>query len=54
MPKPHGGVRTLGMPTVKDRLVQQAIGQVLGVQHDPTFSDRRATASGQVWAHMML
>ncbi len=40
IPKPNGGVRTLGIPTVKDRLVQQAIGQVLGVRYDPTFSDR--------------
>lgn len=39
IPKPNGGKRQLGIPTVKDRLVQQAIGQVLSKRYDPTFSD---------------
>ncbi len=39
IPKPDGGVRQLGIPTVIDRLVQQAILQVLGPLLDPTFSD---------------
>ncbi len=39
IPKPGGGVRQLGIPTVVDRLVQQAILQVLEVLFDPTFSD---------------
>lgn len=39
IPKPGGGVRQLGIPTVVDRLVQQAILQVLDVLFDPTFSD---------------
>jgi RNA-directed DNA polymerase len=39
IPKPNGGVRTLGIPTVKDRLVQQAIHQVLNPYYDPHFSD---------------
>jgi len=38
IPKPDGGVRKLGIPTVLDRLVQQAVGQVLQKQWDPTFS----------------
>ncbi|MCA1733792.1 MAG: group II intron reverse transcriptase/maturase [Acidobacteria bacterium] len=38
IPKPDGGTRTLGIPTVMDRLVQQAILQVLQPQWDPTFS----------------
>jgi len=38
IPKPGGGVRQLGIPTVKDRLVQQAIVQVLEPLLDPTFS----------------
>ena len=39
IPKPGGtGMRQLGIPTVVDRLVQQAIGQVLGPILDPTFS----------------
>ena len=39
IPKPGGGVRKLGIPTVLDRLVQQAILQVLQKQWDPTFSE---------------
>jgi group II intron reverse transcriptase/maturase len=38
IPKPKGGYRLLGIPTVKDRLVQQAIFQVLNSIYDPTFS----------------
>jgi RNA-directed DNA polymerase len=37
--KPGGGMRRLGIPTVVDRLVQQAILQVLQPILDPTFSD---------------
>lgn len=39
IPKPGGGMRQLGIPTVVDRLVQQAILQVLEGRLDPTFSD---------------
>ena len=39
IPKPNGGVRNLGIPTVKDRLVQQMIAQVLTPIYDPTFSE---------------
>ena len=38
LPKPDGGVRQLGIPTVVDRLVQQAMLQVLEPILDPTFS----------------
>jgi RNA-directed DNA polymerase len=38
IPKPGGGQRQLGIPTVVDRLVQQAISQVLTRLIDPTFS----------------
>jgi reverse transcriptase-like protein len=38
IPKPGGGTRQLGIPTVVDRLVQQAILQVLEPLLDPTFS----------------
>jgi RNA-directed DNA polymerase len=38
IPKPGGGERQLGIPTVVDRLVQQAIAQVLTPLLDPTFS----------------
>ncbi|AWM37039.1 Group II intron-encoded protein LtrA [Gemmata obscuriglobus] len=39
IPKPGGGERQLGIPTVVDRLVQQAILQVLTRLLDPTFSE---------------
>ena len=38
IPKPDGGVRKLGVPCVVDRLIQQALLQVLQEQWDPTFS----------------
>ena len=40
IPKPDGGVRLLGIPTVTDRLIQQAIAQVLSQVYDPTFSEQ--------------
>lgn len=39
IPKSDGGVRELGIPTVLDRFIQQAILQVLQPQFDPTFSE---------------
>jgi len=39
IPKPGGGVRKLGVPTAVDRLVQQAVLQVLQPQWDRTFSE---------------
>lgn len=39
IPKPDGGIRTLGIPTVLDRMIQQALLQVLEPIFDPTFSD---------------
>jgi RNA-directed DNA polymerase len=39
IPKPDGGVRKLGIPSVLDRLIQQAVMQVLQRQWDRTFSD---------------
>ena len=38
IPKPDGGVRKLGIPTVLDRLIQQAVMQVLQRQWAPAFS----------------
>lgn len=38
IPKPQGGVRTLGIPTLTDRLIQQALHQVLSGIFEPTFS----------------
>jgi RNA-directed DNA polymerase len=40
IPKPSGGMRDLGVPTVLDRLIQQALLQVLTPVFDPHFSDR--------------
>jgi group II intron reverse transcriptase/maturase len=37
--KSSGGIRTLGIPTVKDRFIQQAIHQELSRLYDPQFSD---------------
>jgi RNA-directed DNA polymerase len=39
IPKPDGGERELGLPTVTDRLIQQALLQVLQPRLDPTFSE---------------
>src|ERR1700732_2393080 len=51
IPKPDGGVRKLGIPTVLDRFIQQAVMQVLQRRWDPTFSEHshgiRAERSAQ-------
>ncbi|RTR41313.1 reverse transcriptase domain-containing protein [Pseudomonas aeruginosa] len=39
IPKPQGGTRQLGIPTVVDRLIQQALQQQLTLLFDPLFSD---------------
>jgi RNA-directed DNA polymerase len=39
IPKPSGGMRMLGVPTVVDRLIQQALHQVLQPLFEPGFSD---------------
>ena len=39
IPKPDGGVRLLGIPTVQDRMIQQAIAQILSKLYEPTFSE---------------
>jgi RNA-directed DNA polymerase len=38
IPKPQGGMRMLGIPTVLDRLIQQAISQWLSPKYEPEFS----------------
>lgn len=38
IPKPQGGERTLGIPTLTDRLIQQALHQVLSPLYEPDFS----------------
>lgn len=39
IPKPNGGIRKLGIPTVIDRLIQQAIAQKLNQLYDASFSE---------------
>ncbi len=39
IPKASGGTRALGIPTVLDRFIQQAMMQVLQAEWDPTFSE---------------
>ena len=40
IPKPKGGMRKLGIPTVRDRIIQQAIAQVLSPIYEREFSGR--------------
>ena len=40
IPKPQGGTRMLGIPTVTDRLLQQAIAQWLSPKYEATFSEQ--------------
>ena len=39
IPKPNGGTRLLGIPTVLDRFIQQAIAQELNLIYDENFSE---------------
>ncbi len=39
IPKPSGGTRPLGIPSVQDRLIQQAVAQILTPYFDPYFSE---------------
>lgn len=39
IPKPKGGVRLIGIPTVQDRLIQQAMHQILSQEYEPRFSE---------------
>lgn len=38
IPKPSSGVRLIGIPTVQDRLIQQAMHQILSEEYEPRFS----------------
>ena len=42
IPKPDGGVRNLGIPTVTDRFVQQAVAQVLTLNHSQVSRHKKA------------
>lgn len=54
IPKPGGGKRQLGIPTVKDRLVQQSIHQVLSVSYERIFSDNSYGFRPRRSAHQAL
>jgi RNA-directed DNA polymerase len=52
--KPDGGMRKLGIPTVLDRFVQQAVMQVLQGRWDPTFSEHSHGFRPQRSAHQAV
>jgi RNA-directed DNA polymerase len=54
IPKPDGGVRQLGIPTVLDRFIQQAVMQVLQGQWDATFSKHSYGFRPQHSAHQAV
>ena len=54
IPKPGGGMRQLGIPTVVDRLLQQALLQVLEPVFEPTFSDHSYGFRPRRSAHQAL
>ena len=58
IPKPEGGMRQLGIPTVVDRFIQQALLQVRSPLYEPTFSPhsygfRRARVRTRRWPRPM-
>lgn len=54
IPKPNGGVRLLGIPTVIDRLIQQAIAQTLNEIFDREFSENSYGFRPRRSAHIAL
>lgn len=54
IPKAQGGYRQLGIPTVKDRLVQQAVHQVLNERYEKVFSERSYGFRPKRSAHQAL
>src|SRR5438034_2484556 len=54
IPKPDGGVRKLGIPTVLDRFIQQAVMQVLQGRWDSTFSEHSHGFRPQRSAHQAV
>src|SRR5690625_3886909 len=54
IPKPDGGVRLLGIPTVTDRVIQQAISQVLMPIFDSQFSDNSYGFRPKRYAEMAI
>jgi group II intron reverse transcriptase/maturase len=54
IPKANGGVRLLGIPTYMDRMIQQAISQVLTEIYDPEFSANSYGFRAEKNAHQAL
>lgn len=54
IPKPNGGKRKLGIPTVTDRIIQQAIAQVLSPIYERKFSDHSYGFRPKRSAHQAL
>lgn len=54
IPKPNGGIRLLGIPTVIDRLIQQAIHQIISPIFEEKFSDSSFGFRPNKSAHMAL
>ena len=54
IPKPNEGIRLLGIPTVVDRLIQQAINQVINPIFDREFSDSSYGFRPKRSSHMVL
>lgn len=54
IPKDNGKMRGLGVPTVIDRVVQQAITNVVSMEYEPTFSDRSYGFRPKRSTHMAL
>ena len=54
IPKPGGGMRALGVPTVQDRVIQQAIAQVLTPIFDPAFHEHSFGFRPNRSAHMAV
>ena len=54
IPKPKGGFRKLGIPTVTDRIIQQAIAQILSPIYEREFSEHSYGFRPRRNAHMAL
>jgi group II intron reverse transcriptase/maturase len=54
IPKPDGGIRLLGVPTVVDRVIQQALVQVLTPVFEPTFSENSCGFRPKRSAHQAI